>query len=343
MPEQDQFKTFFSITLLAAAVWLLHGFVPAMLWAVIIVIATWPVRMWVAGKTRLGETGVATIMTALVAAVLFLPIAYGLFHAAAEARTVARYVIEAQKAGIAAPDWLPGLPLIGPIASDWWKANLADATGLSALIGNAEHIRAADYLQRFGAQIAHRLITLTFTVATVFFVYQNGRHLADKTLLLLDRLTGESGTRYGLQAADAIRATVSGLVLVGLAEGLLIGIAYGLASAPHPALLGLLTGVLAMIPFAAPIIFGGVALILLARGSMVGAIGVFGFGMVVLFIGDHFVRPKIIGDAAKLPFLWVLFGILGGVEVFGLIGLFAGPAMMALVMTLWRDLTDTQI
>ena len=79
---------------------------------------------------------------------------------------------------------------------------------------------------------------------------------------------------------------------------------------------------------------------LLAQGSAAAAVSVFIFGMLVLFIGDHFVRPKIIGDAVKLPFLWVLFGILGGVEVFGLIGLFVGPALMALVMTMWRDLTE---
>jgi len=95
-----------------------------------------------------------------------------------------------------------------------------------------------------------------------------------------------------------------------------------------------------LIPFAAPIIFGGVSIMLLAKGSAVAAVSVFIFGMLVLFIGDHFVRPKIIGDSVKLPFLWVLFGILGGVEVFGLIGLFVGPALMALVMTMWRDLTE---
>ena len=95
-----------------------------------------------------------------------------------------------------------------------------------------------------------------------------------------------------------------------------------------------------MIPFAAPIIFGGVSIVLMVKGSMLAAVSVFTFGMLVLFIGDHFVRPKIIGDAVKLPFLWVLFGILGGVEVFGLIGLFVGPALMALVMTMWRDLTE---
>jgi predicted PurR-regulated permease PerM len=253
---------------------------------------------------------------------------------------VTHWILVTQKTGIAVPEWMHGIPMIGDSAAGWWRANLSDPASLSSLIGQGDNASLAEYARRLGTQVAHRLITLVFTIAVIFFIYRGGKDLSRKTLGLLNKLTGESGDRYGLQAAVAIRATVSGLVLVGFAEGLLIGISYWLAGAPHPALMALLTGVLAMIPFAAPIIFGGVSIVLLAKGSMLAAISVFTFGMMVLFIGDHFVRPKIIGDAVKLPFLWVLFGILGGVEVFGLIGLFVGPALMALVMTMWRDLTE---
>jgi predicted PurR-regulated permease PerM len=340
MLAQDKLKVYFSIILLASAAWLLHGFIPAMLWAIVIVIATWPLYRLVAAKSKLGATGVATIMTSIVAALFFFPIGYALFHASADAGTVIRWMLDAQKSGIVAPEWLPRIPMAGGSVTEWWRENLSDPASLSSLIGQTDNATLAGLARMFGTQVAHRLITLFFTVVVIFFLYRDGEDLSRKTLVLLNKLTGESGDRYGLQAAVAIRATVSGLVLVGLAEGLLIGISYVLAGAPHPAILSLLTGVLAMIPFAAPVIFGGVSIMLLAQGSAVAAVSVFIFGMLVLFIGDHFVRPKIIGDAVKLPFLWVLFGILGGVEVFGLIGLFVGPALMALVMTMWRDLTE---
>jgi len=252
MLAQDKLKVYLSIVLLASDAWLLHGFIPSLLWAVVIAIATWPLRLLVASKTLLGDSGVATAMTSLVAALFFLPVGFALFHAAAEVGNITRWIADVQKTGIAVPEMLHGIPVVGGSAADWWRENLSDPAALSSMIG----------------------------------------------------------------------------------------ISYALAAAPHPALLGLATGVLAMIPFAAPIIFGGVSLFLLAQGSVVAAVSVFAFGMLVLFIGDYFVRPKIIGDAVKLPFLWVLFGILGGVEVFGLIGLFVGPALMALVMTMWRDLTE---
>jgi len=75
-------------------------------------------------------------------------------------------------------------------------------------------------------------------------------------------------------------------------------------------------------------------------GSTVAGVVVFCFGVVVVFVADHAIRPVIIGGAARLPFLWVLLGILGGLETFGIVGLFLGPAVMAALISLWRDWTD---
>src|SRR5205085_417510 len=181
-----------------------------------------------------------------------------------------------------------------------------------------------------------------FTLLTLFFLYLHGEALTISLNTLCLNLFGEPGETYLLHAVGAVRATVNGLVIVGLAEGLLLGVAYWICGLPHPALLGALTGVLAMIPFAAPIVFGGAALVLLTQGSTGAAIALFAFGCIVLFIADHFVRPVIIGGAAKLPFLWVLLGILGGLEVFHLLGLFLGPTIMALVIALWREWTQRE-
>lgn len=340
MLTQDTLKTYFSMIILASAIWLMHGFIPALLWAVVIAIATWPLRVRLAQTIAGSNMRVAAIMTALVAILLFFPIIYALFRAASDMGAFTHWIIAVQKTGIAAPLWLHTVPVFGEQASRWWSGNLTDPANLSVFLGRFDSAWIKSVAQSLGAQAAHRLITLVFTVTTLFFLYEGGNELSRKTLTLLQKLTGETGKRYGLQAAIAIRATVNGVVLVGLGEGLIIGISYGVAGAPHAAILGLLTGALAMIPFAAPLIFTGVSVILLAQGNMAAAAGVFIFGMLVLSIGDHVVRPKIIGGSVELPFLWVLFGILGGVEVFGLIGLFVGPALMALVIMMWNDMTQ---
>lgn len=342
MLAQDKLKTYLSLTLLASTVWLMHGFITAMLWAVVIGIATWPLRIKVAQKTKLNDMGVAAIMTVTVAILLFLPIIYALILVASDLGALTSWIMQMQKTGIAAPDWVHLIPIVGDRVSGWWSANLSDPTGLSVFLGNADNSWIREIAQNIGAQAAHRLFTLVFAIVTLFFLYKKGDGLSSKTLTLLEKLTGESGKRYGLQAATAIRATVNGVVLVGLAEGLFIGMSYWVAGAPHAAILGVSTGALAMIPFAAPLIFTGVSVVLIAQGKMAAAVSVFVFGWLVLAIGDHVLRPKIIGNSVELPFLWVLFGILGGVEVFGLIGLFIGPALMALVVMMWNDMTEVE-
>ncbi len=342
MLAQNKLKIYLSLTILASALWLMHGFMPALLWAVVIAIATWPLRVKVAQTTGLNNAGVATAMTASVAILLFFPIIYTLFHAASDLGTLTRWIMAAQKTGIAVPEWVHRIPTVGDQAASWWSAHLTDPADLSVFMGSPDNMWVKGVAQNLGRQAAHRLITLIFTIVTLFFLYEGGDVLSAKTLTLLERLTGEIGKRYWLQAAAAIRGTVNGVVLVGLAEGFAIGMSYWIAGAPHAAILGLSTGALAMIPFAAPLIFTGVSLILMIQGKVIAAVGVFIFGMLVLSIGDHVVRPKIIGNSVKLPFLWVLFGILGGVEVFGLIGLFIGPALMALVMMMWSDMTETE-
>ena len=81
------------------------------------------------------------------------------------------------------------------------------------------------------------------------------------------------------------------------------------------------------------------ALLVLAGGSTLSAALLFGIGMVIIFVADHAIRPVLIGGTTRLPFLWVLLGILGGVETFGLLGLFLGPAVMAALILLWREWT----
>jgi predicted PurR-regulated permease PerM len=342
MLAQDKLKTYLSLSILASAVWLIHGFIPAMLWAVVIGIATWPLRVKVAQKSRLNDIAVASIMTVAVAFLLFFPIFYALILGASDLGTLTGWIVDIQKTGIAVPDWVHLIPKVGDQVSGWWSANLTDPAGLSLFLGNADNSWIRETVQHLGTQAADRIITLVFTIVTLFFLYMQGDDLSRKTITLLEKLTGEIGKRYGLQAATAVRATVNGVVLVGLAEGLVIGITYWVAGVPHAAILGLSTGVLAMIPFAALLIFTGVSFVLFVQGNMVAAISIFVFGMLVLAIGDHVLRPKIIGSSVELPFLWVLFGILGGVEVFGLIGLFIGPALMALVVMMWKDMTEAE-
>jgi predicted PurR-regulated permease PerM len=76
---------------------------------------------------------------------------------------------------------------------------------------------------------------------------------------------------------------------------------------------------------------------LVAQGHAAPAASLFIYGMILTMITDNYVRPALIGGAVKLPFLWTLLGIFAGMESLGFLGLFLGPTLMAVLMSLWRD------
>ena len=322
--------------------WILHRFLPALAWATIIAIALWPLyrRAERAFPPRGHRILLPLCATLLIGLVLIVPLAYAGVQVAHESGNLVRYIGELRHTGLPTPDWLAGLPGIGVPLAHWWKANLSDPQTMRALLGRLFSHVPADSARVIGVEVVHRLILFGFTLLTLFFLFRDGDALCRKLLMLSRSVLGPSGERVAGHMIAAVHGTVTGLVLVGLAEGVVIGFSYALAGLPHVVPLAAITGVLAAIPFGAAVAFWGAGFYLVAIGSTGAAIGVVAFGLVVVFIADHFVRPFLIGGAARLPFLWVLLGILGGLETFGLLGLFLGPVVMAALISLWRDWTE---
>lgn len=327
--------------LVASAVWILHGFLPALAWAGVLAIATWRLygrarRRWPPGRHDLLLPALFTLGVALLFLVPLGLVAVQLGH---EARGLLRWAYEVQRSGVPVPDWVRNLPSIGPQAAAWWRDNLADPAATAELLGRLDRGGLLGVGRSLGAQVLHRAVLFASALLALFFLYRDGDRLVAQALGASHRLFGPRGESVGRQVVASVHGTVDGLVLVGLGVGALLGVAYALAGVPHPALLGALTAVAAMVPFGAPAVFGIASVLLLGQGAPVAAGAVFLFGVAVVFVADHFIRPALIGGATRLPFLWVLLGILGGVESFGLLGLFVGPAVMAALILLWREWT----
>jgi len=272
--------------------------------------------------------------------VLVVPLVYGGVVAGREAISLIReFAASAGSGPPPLPSWLTQIPWLNRWVHDLWVEYLVPGTG-----GAAGHMHPSptviQWTRVVGLQVARRLVTLAFTLLTLFFVYLERDRLSQQVPKMFRRLFGSSVDRLLRRVVSAIRAAVDGIVFVAVGEGAIMCGVYALAGAPHPILSGVITGVFATIPFAAPIVFGTVAVVLVVRGSIAAAIVVGAAGTLVLFIADHFVRPVIIGEGAKLPFLWALLAILGGVESFGLVGIFIGPALMAALLSIWRGLVE---
>ncbi len=330
---------FGGLLLLVLGVWVLHGFLDLLAWAVVLAISTWPLykRLLSIVHFHHKETCVGLGLTILIAAVIFMPVGYGLSRLITEGQNLAELLKVADVNGIPCPIWVENLPWIGTSAKAIWIKELGSATAAN----NAFHLIDSGSVLYFTKDTANQLVQHFFgfliILLTLLFVYRNGHKLGQQILESSQKLFGNKGYRYTLHATAAVRSTVNGMLIVGLGKGLLMGVGYSIVSLENPAILGAITGIFALIPFAAKIIFSVCAIVLIAQGHPIEAASLFSYGMILTMVADNYVRPALIGGAVKLPFLWTLLGIFGGMEAFGMLGLFLGPALMALLMSIWRD------
>jgi len=340
-PAQQRARLVVAAGFVIFGLWILRDFLPALAWAVVLSIALWPLyqRLLLLFPERAGRIVAPLLLTLVVGVVFVTPVVLVAVAIGHEMHFYIQLIIAARHNGLAVPDWIPQLPLVGPTIADWWRTNLSDPSMAESLFGRVSPRMFAESAREYGGEVLRRLVIFLFTLLTLFFLFRDGSTLARQLRELSDRVIGERGETIGRHMIDAVHGTVNGLVLVGLAEGVVIGIAYVAVGLPYPASIAALTGVLAVIPFGAPLIYTLATLYMLSVGKTLAAAIIFGTGGLVVFVADHFIRPALIGGAARLPFLWVLFGLLGGLETLGIIGLFLGPAIMAALIALWRDWT----
>jgi predicted PurR-regulated permease PerM len=342
-PSQQRARLVVATGFVLVGLWILHDFLPALAWAVVLSLALWPLyqRLLAVLPRGSGKIAAPLLLTLAVGVVFVTPLVLLGIAIAHETHFFVEFVINARHNGVAMPSWIAELPIIGPSVADWWRTNLTDPIMAEALFGHINPRMVAESAREYGGEVARRLLIFLFTLLTLFFLFRDGSILAVQMRALSDRALGGRGERIGRHMIDAVHGTVNGLVLVGLAEGIILGVFYVAVGLPYPASIAALTGVLAVIPFGAPLIFTLAALYLLSVGKTIGAIVIFVVGTIIVFIADHLVRPALIGGAAQLPFIWVLLGLLGGLESLGFIGLFLGPAIMAALVAMWRDWTGS--
>lgn len=328
-----------TVGIIGLSLFIIHRFIPSLIWAAIIVIATFPLyerwRHFFRGRDNLS----AFLFTTLIGLLILLPLSWLLGILIKELQIFINFLQGINQQGGAAPEFLKSLPFVGDDLVTYWDTNIGKPGMIKSLLSNI-HLSLTPtsyYVKQIGSNLAHRSVQVGFTLLSLFFLYRDGDKLLSQIYQVGEYCLGKRWFRYADRLPKALRATVNGTVVVGLGVGILMGICYGLVGFPAPTLVGFVTALAAMIPFVVPIVFVSVATILFSIGSMIGAIIVLIWGTLVMFVADHFIKPALIGGAIELPFLAVLFGILGGVETLGLLGLVVGPLVMVLFVTLWQE------
>ena len=278
-----------------------------------------------------GTNSSEAVRTLAVGVVLFLPVGLAIHQAAQEGQTLVQSLASIREHGLPAPEWLSNMPF-GEHGARWWKANLSDPKAASELLGsNLDKEAQAAWSRALGGQVLHRMFLFVLALIALFIILRNGAWISNRMLETADKILGDPGELLASKMVETVRGTVSATAIVAVA-------AYVIAGVPSPLLFALLTIAFAMVPLGAWVIFTSAALLLAVQGgSVFAATGVFLVGAVVMLIGDIFVWPKLVGNHARLPFLAALIGIFGGLQTFGLIGLFVGPMILGALWIVWRE------
>jgi predicted PurR-regulated permease PerM len=308
----------------------MRPFISALLWAAVLSFSLWPLHRRLV-KSLGGRRTLASALMAggLVVVVLlpFLVVGITLADNVTEFKTAVQHWME--EGPPSPPSWLGKLPVVGPRAVAEWQALAADS---SVLLQKAKPLIESFslWLLRSGFLLGRGLIELALSILITFFFLREGLSVSEGLNFGIQRIAGSRGERLLQIAGNTVRGVVYGILGTALIQALLAGVGYLIAGVPAVALLTLLTFCVCFVPaVGAPLVWGPAALWLYHQGATGSAIFMVIWGIGVSSI-DNFVKPWLISQGSNLPFLLVFFGALGGLIVFGFIGLFIGPTLLAL-------------
>ncbi len=312
--------------------WLmLRPFIGVLEWAIVLVIVFYPVHRQLA--SRIGRRSVSALVSCLlVALTIIVPLT---FLGMALAQELAKVIPNL-------PSSLTQLtnlqaPLIGRV-SDWLHGRFGlDAMSLQTFA--VEQLRQlSDRL--LGASlnlvgnVVGAIVKAFFVLFTMYYLFKDGDRILEKLPGALPLERDQSEVIIARTQA-VVSASVYGVITIAALQGLLGGIAFWLLGIPSPILWAVLMAFVCMIPLAGSfLVWLPLAIYLVATGHWTKAIILVIWGAVVVSSIDNLLRPKLVSSQTRLHELFIFFSVLGGISVFGILGIVLGPVVLAITLGL---------
>ena len=321
--------------LVATSLWVLRPFLGPTIWATMVVVATWPlmlrVQRWVGGRRWLA----VLMMTLLLLLLFMVPLVLAITTIVQNADQIVVWTKLATSYRLSStpPAWLLTLPMVGgKLASLWEQAVGSGIDGMLQRLTPYAGNLTKWFVGEVGG-IGFLLLQFVMAVAIAAILYASGEEAADQVRRFAQRLAGDRGASTVKLAGDAIRGVALGVGVTALVQSVLGGIALAIVDVPFA---GLLSALMFMLCIAQV----GPSPVLVPAVIWVFYQGQIGWGVfllicaVVITLMDNVLRPALIRLGADLPLLLIFAGVIGGLLAFGLVGIFVGPVMLAVVYTL---------
>jgi predicted PurR-regulated permease PerM len=334
---QTMLRVAFFILLAGASLWIFSPFLLATIWASMVVIATWPMMLrlqeWLGGR----RSWTVAVLTVALLMLFVVPFTLGAMAIVNQAAKVSEWVKLFSTGDLPPPPaWLQTVPVLGPKATAMWQEVIAG--GPSSLAA-----RVAPYLgdvfQWFVGKLGGLgmlLVQFLLTVIISAILYANGEAAASGLLQFGRRLGGAQGENAMVLAAKAVRGIALGVGVTALVQTAASGIGLAVAGVPAAALLTALIFVLCIAQLGPILILlPSVAWVFWSGDNVTG--GLLLVWSILVAAMDNFLRPLLIKKGVDLPLLLIMSGVMGGLIAFGIVGIFAGPVILAVTYTLLED------
>ena len=339
--SSDITRTLLSVVVIGAlligSIWTLLPFLSALIWAATIVIATWPLLLWVQRLTGGRRSLAAATMTFLVLLAVIAPVVVAINTLFETFQSSPAVITDFLAHGLPPPpEWIAKVPWFGEsLSENWQSASAGGPDGLKAIVQPYARSVASVAIGATGG-IGRTVVLLLLTVILVALLYSGGDTAARGARAFAHRLGGDTGDRAIVLAGQAIRSVALGVVLTALVQSILAGIGLWVCGIPHAAVLtafAFVLGIAQIGPF--PILVASIVW-LYWTGSSGWAIVLLVWAVPVISL-DNVLRPILIRRGVELPILLIMAGVIGGLISFGVVGLFIGPVVLAVTYTLTRE------
>jgi len=328
--------------LLTGCLMVLRPFVSALLWAVILCVSTW--RAYVRLLRLVGNRNTLAAFLTTLAMILIILLPFVIVGTTLADNV--KQLTDAAKRWVengppAPPEWLAKVPAVGQKATDYWQSLAADT---SKIWPDAQRFiePVSAWLLRVGLALGGGLVQLALSIFIAFFLFRDGVAVGGLLGAAIERIAGEPGKHLLGVAGKTIRGVVYGILGTALLQAIMTGIGLLVAGVPGAILLALLTFFASVVPvFGTGLVWVPAAVWLFHQGAT-------GWGVFMLIWGvgvaniDNFVKPWLISQGSNLPFILIFFGVVGGALVFGFIGVFLGPTLLAVGYRLVAEWISSQ-
>lgn len=310
-------------------------FLVPLAWSGILVLSTWPIFDRLQHRMP-SRPGLAAFLMSILVALIFVgaitPILVSLTGEANDAFVSIR-------TGIADGSFHPPLdqiPRFGPRLQQQWNQSFGDRESILQTVANFQE-RIIAIATTAAKGVATILVIFFVVIVLSFFLYRDGHRIAAQLKRVAIHVGGQRSEQLLLSVRDTLKGAVYGILLTAFAQGLLAGIGYSVSGVPKPVLLGFTTMIFSLVPFGTPLIYLPAAGYLAANGSVLWGVILAVWGVGVVSMSDNILRPYFVSQSTQMPILLSVIGVIGGLIAFGLLGLFLGPAIVAVVLALWRE------